>query len=457
MSLTVWNVESIKDVAEMLGISSLGDEAASAIAMDLEYRIHQVIQEAMKFMVHSKRTVLSNADISSALRTLNVEPLYGFNTSRPVEFHEAAVGGGQNSLYYLDDEEIDFEKIINYPLPKVPRNISYTAHWLAIEGVQPAIPQNPTPSDHTTGEWAPKGPAAVTPGATAATKEASNGISSMENVEVKPLVRHVLSKELQLYFERITAALLDVSNSELRHAALSSLRDDPGLHQLLPYFIMFLSDSISHNLNNLVILTTLMQMAWALLDNPNLFVEPYVQQLMPSILTCLVAKRLGNDPHNHDHYALRDLAAYLLGIVCNRFGNVYYTLKPRVTRTVLKAFLDNTKPYTTHYGAIIGLKTMGKEAIRVLLVPNIKVYEILVIKSFEKGNDDDKYEANRCMDALYDSLLLLRDDQLSTDKTVPPNARGLLEKIVGNLMTEKIMEKGDKDLILALVDENNPA
>lgn len=44
MSLTVWNIESIKDVAEMLGIGNLADEPAAAIAMDLEYRIHQVVQ-----------------------------------------------------------------------------------------------------------------------------------------------------------------------------------------------------------------------------------------------------------------------------------------------------------------------------------------------------------------------------------------------------------------------------
>lgn len=41
---------------------------------------------------------------------------------------------------------MDFDAVLNKPLPKIPLDVTFTAHWLAIEGVQPAIPQNPTPS-----------------------------------------------------------------------------------------------------------------------------------------------------------------------------------------------------------------------------------------------------------------------------------------------------------------------
>lgn len=65
------------------------------------------------------------------------------------------------------------------------------------------------------------------------------------NSTVTPLVRHVLSRELQLYFTRLTEALGGTNSAtnqtgggdEMRDAALGSLRSDPGLHQLVPYLV----------------------------------------------------------------------------------------------------------------------------------------------------------------------------------------------------------------------------
>lgn len=41
-----------------------------------------------------------------------------------------------------------------------------------------------------------------------------------------------------------------------------------------------------------------------------------------------------------------------------RFGGAYQNLQPRVTKTLLHAFLDPKKPLTTHYGAIVGLSKL---------------------------------------------------------------------------------------------------
>lgn len=159
------------------------------------------------------------------------QPLWGFSsTHTPINFKKTQHASG--NLYYIDDEEIDLARLSQAALPPIPREVSYTgqhwaptpqepqaflrdettdhssfpgyiherlneqkttAHWLAVEGVQPAIPQNPSPAELRAQAASARSsgrPAAIGP----------------EGTEVKPLVAHALSKELQLYFDRLTTA-----------------------------------------------------------------------------------------------------------------------------------------------------------------------------------------------------------------------------------------------------------
>jgi transcription initiation factor TFIID subunit 6 len=65
-------------------------------------------------------------------------------------------------------------------------------------------------------------------------------------VTVKPAVKHILSKELQLYFDKITNAIRSPDKDRLARAALNSLSSDPGIHQLLPYLSQFVSDEVCY-------------------------------------------------------------------------------------------------------------------------------------------------------------------------------------------------------------------
>ena len=460
---SVWNPDNIKDVAESVGLANLSTDVVDHLTRDVEFRIAQVLEEALKFMRHSKRTTLFTQDISQALRVLDVEPLYGYETTRPLRFGEASIGSGQ-PLFYLEDEEIDFEKLINAPLPKVPREITFTAHWLAVEGVQPTIPQNPTPADSSrNGDLLPKGPGA-NPNLAA--------ISGADNVTVKPLVKHILSKELQLYFEHVCAAVLDEQNEEYRVAAFGSLRADPGLHQLVPYFVQFIAEKVTHNLKNIFVLTQMLHLISALLQNPNLHIASYVASLVPPVITCLVGKRLGSSStvdtgHLPLHYQLRDLAASLLRQLTRKdLAAATPTLKPRLARTLLKHLLSTSQqPLGTYYGAILGLNGIaGAEGVHVLILPNLAVVgDVLKDAQNEGGTEEQtrarKREVDAVVDAIVKGLETLEEDGVigvtkqGNDMDVEiseDEKRKLLEK-VGGVIADRLVAFGRRTLVLAVI------
>jgi transcription initiation factor TFIID subunit 6 len=112
-------------------------------------------------------------------------------------------------------------------------------HWLAIEGVQPAIVQNPSPAELKSSEYQTSTSTSTGPSSALA------AVSSAEGIETKQQVKHVLSKELQLYFERIVTALMNEEMEGVRETAVASLRSDPGLHQLVPYLVAFVAEKVT--------------------------------------------------------------------------------------------------------------------------------------------------------------------------------------------------------------------
>jgi len=131
--------ETIKVFAESLGHAKISDEVASQIAVDMEYRLREILQDSIKMMKHSKRTLLTTEDINSVLSLQNYEVLYGFSFNDPLNFLRVL---GQKDLYYAEEIELDIKEILNDPLPQAPEEVLFQSHWLAINGVQPATVQN---------------------------------------------------------------------------------------------------------------------------------------------------------------------------------------------------------------------------------------------------------------------------------------------------------------------------
>lgn len=391
------SIDSTKVIAESVGITTLGDDASKYLADDVSYRLKIIVQDALKFMHHSKRQKLSINDIDNALKLKNMGPQYGFIQSESLPFRYAS--GGGRELHFIEEKEIDLSEILTAPPPKIPLDVSVRAHWLSVDGVQPTVPENPPPLSKEAQKLESVDPInkLSKPNNKDIAGKAMCGkaarLRASESVHVKQLATHELSVEQQLYYKEITEACVG-SDEGRRAEALQSLACDPGLHEMLPRMCTFISEGVKVNVvqNNLALLIYLMRMVKALLDNQSLFLEKYLHELIPAVSTCIVSRQLCMRPEVDNHWALRDFAARLMSQICKTFNTSTNNLQTRVTRLFAKALQcpsqtndesgagpsmysmkeSEKTPLASLYGAIQGLSELGPEVIKVFILPRVR-------------------------------------------------------------------------------------
>lgn len=121
----------------------------------------------------------------------------------------------------------------------------------------------------------------------------------------------------------VPAARLQYSPHQHRHPSTTHTPPHPpfppaGLHALGPHFSQLVASQASANLRNLPMLARLLEATAAMAANRAVDLGPYLAQLMPPVMTCLLARTLGATP-SEDHWGLRQQAAQLLATLCAHY------------------------------------------------------------------------------------------------------------------------------------------
>jgi len=131
--------------------------------------------------------------------------------------------------------------VIIHTIKKItlPKGVSWTAHWLVVEGVQPLIPENPPAIPKVIDQDITKSPPQIN--GTFPLTRSSESRSTVKKQQ-QQVVRQVLSRELQLYYSRLTSSLLP-------HTADSPSEQQPlrvwaELQALLPYLICWVGEGV---------------------------------------------------------------------------------------------------------------------------------------------------------------------------------------------------------------------
>jgi transcription initiation factor TFIID subunit 6 len=282
-----------------MSIPNVQGAARSTLCSLTEQHIAQLVREAVQVQRHCKRSRIilpsedvnkagsiaaakdnkNNSmgalkqrlhadDINMALQWRGSEKIYATGT---VGLHKSSIAKrGEDTKIVLKDylnSEMDL---------KPPNEIGLTVHWLAVDGVQPDIPQNPVSNKN-------KRKAIVHRIEDIDEEEFGDGTTG-EGVQVTQLLPRLLSEELQLYFSRISSAMERGGKTPVERqqqdASLLSLARDPGLQELVPFLVNYVTKNLYKYVGNPEHCRTLVRMAHSLLVNPHLHLELYVRDLL---------------------------------------------------------------------------------------------------------------------------------------------------------------------------------
>ena len=203
-----------------------------------------------------------------------------------------------------------------------------------------------------------------------------------------------------------------------------------------------------------------MHLAAAVVANKSLQIDAYVASLIPPILTCLIGRHLGGDDLSLDKmkekYYLRDLSASLLNQIVTKYGKSSGELQTRLTRTCLKAFLQPLRTSGEHYGAIIGIISVGgAPAVASLIVPNIKPFEYVM----KKEGDGNEYGKQMLVSALMKAVMMLVPEGSAGESLqVNGTANGhtdeakQVEEYLGSIIGSRVAGTARKELIRAVLE-----
>lgn len=177
---------------------------------------------------------------------------------------------------------------------------------------------------------------------------------------------HQLSLQQQIYYNTVLESL---STGKKLQTCLDSLFNDSSITQIVPYLTQSLY-SLVFNSSSLELLDRAMKMLGALALNQYLNIEPYLHQVLPTLLSGLLRTNLLEE----GHWVFRNNTADIIAKVCEKYIQYYDDLKARVLKLYINTLEDTTKPACTHYGAVQGLNAFGNLTVKNLLLPLLKTY-----------------------------------------------------------------------------------
>jgi len=232
--------------------------------------------------------------------------------------------------------------------------ISYLAHWLAIDGTQPAIPDNMPLERGAKGE------------AARGTKRGRAAKGAEGATSLGPVL-HMAPAELMVYLDRLGHRLRVLRTkpfseqekakaaAELELAA-TSMAQDPGLQQLLPGLTQLFATELHETTGLVDHLGALTSLLDAAVSNAALDLSPYLHRLLPVLLSVCLGKLVPVDdeaiPAAAQDWTVRSRAAGVVAALARRYERSPYDVEKRVLAFCTRQACAEGADLRTVFGAL---------------------------------------------------------------------------------------------------------
>ena len=356
---------TVKAISEDIGVKISESIDLEDLSKDAESFIGNILDLANRIRKKKSQICLRVADLNDAIEVRTGKPLYGYRSNNcDIDFASSGFSDGLEILSG-QDKQVSLANLANSPLKKYPIDTCFTFHWLAVNGVQPNIPENFSDSK-------PQIPMPRSIGLIPDQLKLSDQPVTMITSKL------MVTKELQtFFFKAIETIKKQVTSSssiiipEFDNLT-KTLSTDSAIQPLLQFFIRFLYETYIFQGRVSSQIQYALTILEALFSNPNLDCEPFLFNFISITMTIMIHQNIADDSLNGS-LSIRSQASDFLGIIVKKYSNKagYEKLQQRIAEHLFSVILDNRVPTISQFGATLGLYSIDPGVFRNYLIPNI--------------------------------------------------------------------------------------
>ena len=339
-------VSTFMAIAESFGKLPAECDFIDQVVKDAKDQVTKVVELANRFRKHRGSEILKISDVKDAVSARRLPPLIGYHsTFRTHEYvHAGQAGGGD--VYALDELNNFLETWLSR-VPEYPTEITFKFHWLAVDGVQPRVPENQ--SEHV--------------------PESVGLLGVPEEREWPEQNVSIVSSNVPL--SKSQRDFLEQMASDIRPENLELLRRYPAMQPLVPYLLRIVMARLRNGEPNQIRLA--MKITTTMFRNESLQLEPYIPNFVGVALSVILfedPKGLEDPDEFPEQYELRENGVDLLSMIRTKFQDKCTDMWNQIAEGLLEVILCPVIK-SSQYGAVIAFQVLGTDMIKKHFLPNI--------------------------------------------------------------------------------------